>query len=153
VADKATILVLPPLSSEPAPAIQETPRPATAALVAPPAMLVAAYGALALGFAIWWLAGLVKLVRLIRSTVPVPAQVAALFRLITGDQGKSVRLLASDRIDLPLTFTLRQPIIVLPLSLCTTAEAADLRYCLAHEWSHIERRDIWSWHLATLTQV
>src|SRR5262249_22755710 len=25
-------------------------------------------------------------------------------------------------------------------------------YCLAHEWSHVERRDIVSWHLATLTQ-
>jgi beta-lactamase regulating signal transducer with metallopeptidase domain len=23
---------------------------------------------------------------------------------------------------------------------------------LAHEWSHVERRDIVSWHLATLTQ-
>jgi beta-lactamase regulating signal transducer with metallopeptidase domain len=142
-----------PPSSEPAPPPAEASQPAAAARVATPAMLVAAYGALAVGFAIWWLAGVVKLVLLIRSTGPVPAHVAVLFQQIAGSAGARVRLLTSERIDLPLTFTLQRPVIVLPLSLCRSGETADLRYCLAHEWSHIERCDIWSWHLATLAQV
>jgi beta-lactamase regulating signal transducer with metallopeptidase domain len=153
VDEKATVIVPPPLSSEPAPVAPEMPRPAAAAMVATPAMLVAAYVALAVGFALWWLAGVVQLVLLVRSTTAAPALVVALFRQITGSQGAGVRLLASDRIALPLTFTLRQPVIVLPLSLCRAGDEADLRYCLAHEWSHIERRDIWSWHLATLAQI
>jgi beta-lactamase regulating signal transducer with metallopeptidase domain/protocatechuate 3,4-dioxygenase beta subunit len=148
----ATASVPPPLSSEPAPAPTEVPQRAA---VAPstPAVIVAAYIVLAAGFLVWWLVGLARLVLLLRSTAPVLPQVAALFQEITGGAGSSVRLLTSEGLDLPLTFTWRRPVILLPLTLCRAGEEAALRYCLAHEWSHIERRDIWSWHLATLTQV
>jgi protocatechuate 3,4-dioxygenase beta subunit len=146
--------VQPSPSSEPAPAPAEIPQLADGgAWLSTPAMLVGGYMALSAAFLLWWLAGLVNLVRLARSTYPVPEGVAAVFQRIAGDCGSHVHLLASDQIDLPLTFTWRRPIIVLPGALCRGGDDKALRYCLAHEWAHIEGRDIWSWHLATLAQV
>ena len=50
-------------------------------------MLVGVYVALSAGFLVWWLAGLIKLVRLVRSTYPAPTSVAALFCQIAGHSG------------------------------------------------------------------
>src|SRR5262249_45792385 len=93
------------------------------------------------------------LILLLRSTTQAPEQVVASFRQVSGSAGENVRLLTSERIDLPLTFSWRRPVIVLPRALCRGRDEAALRFCLAHEWSHVEHRDIWSWHLATLAQV
>ena len=64
-----------------------------------------------------------------------------------------MRLLMSDRIELPLMFSWWRPVVVLPGNLCGQGDSAALRYCLAHEWSHVERRDAWRWHLATRRSV
>ena len=40
--------------------------------------------------------------------------------------------------------------ILLPSTLCDGGEPGALRYVLAHEWSHVERRDAWAWNLACL---
>jgi beta-lactamase regulating signal transducer with metallopeptidase domain/protocatechuate 3,4-dioxygenase beta subunit len=117
-----------------------------------PVLLVVGYGAIVGGFFVWWLAGVMQLLRLKHSTYPVTEAVAELFRCIAGPAGERVRLVVSDRIELPLTYSSWRPVIVLPGSLCRSEDAAALRYCLAHEWSHVERRDAWSWYLATLTQ-
>jgi beta-lactamase regulating signal transducer with metallopeptidase domain/protocatechuate 3,4-dioxygenase beta subunit len=101
----------------------------------------------------WWLVGVLKLVRLCYSTSAAPLRVIRLFRRIAGPRGKSVAVLVSDRLALPLTFTWRRPVIVMPNTLCLEADESALRYCLAHEWSHIERRDIWMWQTAALVQV
>jgi len=138
-----------PLSTSP-----EQPRQASISVwFALPLPLVFAYAGLATGFLVWWLAGLMKLVRLHRSTYPAPALAADLFRAIAGPAGERVRLLASNRLDLPLTYNGRRPVIVLPGCLCDGDDMAALRYCLAHEWSHVERGDIWTWHLTSLVQL
>src|SRR5207302_8833930 len=80
---------------------------------------------------------------------PRPA-VAGACREVAGPAGGRVRLLASDRAALPLMFCWWRPVIVLPADLCRDGDSAALRYCLAHEWSHVERRDAWTWHLASL---
>jgi protocatechuate 3,4-dioxygenase beta subunit len=116
-------------------------------------LLLICYGILAVGFLGWWLVGLVQLWLLMRATVPAPKGVHGLLQPISGPAAARVRLLTSDRITVPLTFGWLRPIIVLPTALCHAGQEAALRYCLAHEWSHIERRDIWSWHLATLAQA
>ena len=59
-------------------------------------------------------------------------------------------LLESDRIASPFTYTWRRPVILLPSSLCDGSEPGALRYVLAHEWSHVEGRDAWTWNLACL---
>jgi beta-lactamase regulating signal transducer with metallopeptidase domain/protocatechuate 3,4-dioxygenase beta subunit len=151
--EKAAAVAPAPLPSEPVPALPETPKLAAASGLATPATVVMSYAIASAGLLAWWLVGLVQLIRLLRSTVPAPTRVAALFRTVAGDTSKGVRLLVSDRIELPLTFSWRRPVIVIPGSLCQSGDEAALRYCLAHEWSHVERRDIWAWHLATLAQV
>jgi beta-lactamase regulating signal transducer with metallopeptidase domain len=118
-----------------------------------PQMLVFAYLLLSAGVLIWWLLGLLKLVWLYRSTYPATSNVLAVLRQIAGPGAERVELCASDQLELPLTFTWRRPIIVLPGSLCRDGDESSLRYCLAHEWSHIERRDIWIWQATALAQV
>jgi beta-lactamase regulating signal transducer with metallopeptidase domain len=129
--------------------------PQTASLlpaVSLPAFVLLAY-CLAGGWLLFrWLAGLIELIRLRRAARPVPEFVRELFGRMADPGGERVDLLASDRLALPVTFGWRRPVLVLPAALCTTAEWSVLRCCLAHEWSHIERRDIRSWHLATVTQ-
>jgi protocatechuate 3,4-dioxygenase beta subunit len=59
-------------------------------------------------------------------------------------------LLESERIASPFTYTWRRPVILLPEALCDGFQPGALRYVLAHEWSHVERRDAWAWNLACL---
>ena len=61
-----------------------------------------------------------------------------------------MKLLESDRIALPFTFTRTRPVILLPSALCRDRDATAIRYVLAHEWSHVERRDARAWDLAAL---
>jgi beta-lactamase regulating signal transducer with metallopeptidase domain/protocatechuate 3,4-dioxygenase beta subunit len=144
---------------QPAPATEPTPAPpeppqlaATVSWPSTPQLIVATYATLASAFVLFWLVGLGKLLRLYWSTYAAPPHAVEMFQSIARQAGSSVRLLASDRLDLPLTFTGRRPVIVLPGALCQSGDTAALRYCLAHEWSHVERRDIWTWHLATVAQ-
>jgi protocatechuate 3,4-dioxygenase beta subunit len=132
----------------PAPAI-----PRTASFPSLPEAVVLAYAAAVALLLLRGLAGWALLRRLYRGSSPVPAGVAALFRGVAGPAGAGVRLLASRRLDLPLTFGWRRPVILLPEGLCRDGDEAALRYCLAHEWSHVERRDACAWYLATLAQL
>jgi beta-lactamase regulating signal transducer with metallopeptidase domain/protocatechuate 3,4-dioxygenase beta subunit len=141
------------MTTEPEPAPPAAP--ALAASVSwptTPQLIVSSYATVAGGLVLFWLVGLVKLWRLHRSTVPAPRHAVDHLRQLAGPKGDRVRLLASDQLDVPLTFTWRRPIIVLPGVLCQSEGTAALRYCLAHEWSHVERRDIWTWHLAAIAQ-
>ena len=47
----------------------------------------------------------------------------------------------------------RRPVIMLPSSTSTDDDITRLRYCLAHEWTHVVRRDYATWQLATLLQL
>jgi beta-lactamase regulating signal transducer with metallopeptidase domain/5-hydroxyisourate hydrolase-like protein (transthyretin family) len=141
-------------ASAPAPAaVAVTPQ--TASLwpdVSLPVLLLLVYGLAGGWLFLRWLAGFIELVRLRRKARPVPAFVRELFRSLAGSAGERVELLASDHLAVPVTFGWRRPVLVVPASLCTTAHVSVLRCCLAHEWSHIERRDIRVWHLATVAQ-
>jgi beta-lactamase regulating signal transducer with metallopeptidase domain/5-hydroxyisourate hydrolase-like protein (transthyretin family) len=151
--DKRAEDAAPVASSEPMPAV-ETPLPVShAARFSTPMLTVFAYFSLTSVFVLFWLAGVLKLRRLYHTTYPAPATASELLDQIAGPQGRRVRLLASDHLEQPITFGWQRPVIVLPAALCRRGEEEVLRYCLAHEWSHIERRDIVSWHLATLVQL
>lgn len=60
-------------------------------------------------------------------------------------------LLESNRIALPFTYTWIRPVILLPAGLCDRDDSGALRDVLAHEWSHVEKRDAWTWNLACLS--
>jgi beta-lactamase regulating signal transducer with metallopeptidase domain len=128
---------------------------ATPLPVAPPSVPVVValgYAGIALGLGLWWLVGAIKLLRLRAGAAPAPQCVMDLFRQVAGPAGERVRLLVSDRLDLPVTFRGLRPVILLPAALCRDDDAAALRYGLAHEWSHVERHDLWLWYLASVAQ-
>jgi beta-lactamase regulating signal transducer with metallopeptidase domain len=110
--------------------------------------LLACYFAMSAGLAAWWFVGQLLLWRVVRVARPVPSVVRDIFRSLAGAEGDQVILLESDRIAKPLTFTWLRPVILLPKPLCDGHDTGALRYVLAHEWSHVERRDAWAWNLA-----
>ncbi len=121
----------------------------------PPArtVLLGCYFAVAAGFAVYWLVGQVVLWQVTRAARPVQASVRDVLLGLAGSDGERVVLLESDRIALPFTYTWARPVILLPTTICDESEPEALRYVLAHEWSHVERRDAWAWNLACLAGV
>jgi uncharacterized membrane protein YgcG len=99
-----------------------------------------------------WLLGHVGLWRLLRATEPVPAEVAAACRALRGGRA-GPRLLQSHRLRVPLSCGLFRPTIVLPAALCRRPAAPALRWVLAHELTHLERRDVWGCLLFGLGEV
>jgi beta-lactamase regulating signal transducer with metallopeptidase domain len=135
--------------------VADPTQPANAAPAPTPALsweivALAAYGAASIALALWWLVGLAVLWRIRRAAVPVPSQVREIFREIVGPAGNTVILLESELVQLPFTYTWARPIVILPRSLCGGEDIRELRFCLAHEWSHIERRDSLAWNIAAL---
>jgi beta-lactamase regulating signal transducer with metallopeptidase domain/uncharacterized GH25 family protein len=126
---------------------------APAPTLSPAAVIVLGYGGVVAVLLARMLLGLARLSWLRRKASSVPRAVHAVFEEIAGQTGRRVRLLASDDIELALVCPGWRPTIVLPGELCRDRDATALRYCLAHEWSHIERGDVWRWHLATLVQL
>ena len=113
-------------------------------------VLLGSYFAVAATLAAWWLVCQFLLWRVTRSARPVPTAIRDVFLGLAGHGSARVVLLESDRIASPCTYTWRRPVILLPSSLCDGSDPTALRYVLAHEWSHVERRDAWTWNLACL---
>ena len=108
------------------------------------------YVASVAGLAAWWLVGQALLWQVARSARPARRAVREAFLAISGPDGGPVRLLESDRIALPFTFTWATPTILVPSDMCFAANSDELRYALAHEWSHVEGRDYRAWTLVGL---
>ncbi len=163
-ADTGGWVELPPAPAVEAPAAPAAPSPApeppalavTEPPAAPPAgvawpdllpsllgWLGAAHAAGAAVLLARWALGHVGLWRLLRAAEPVPAEVAAVCRSLCGDRAPP-RLLQSRRLRVPLSCGLFRPTILLPTSLCDRPDAAPLRWILAHELTHLRRRDAWS---------
>jgi beta-lactamase regulating signal transducer with metallopeptidase domain/uncharacterized GH25 family protein len=112
-------------------------------------LYLAAVGALALR----WLVGLGQLARLSRRTPAAPEAVHRLLLAVGGKAARNTAVRVSDEIAVPITFSWRRPVIVVPRALLQPGQEDALRAGLAHEWSHVAHGDIWWWHLATLLQV
>ncbi len=107
--------------------------------------IVAAYltGVAAMMF--WSLLGLLAVRRLLRSSRPADDACRAVLREIAGPASDRVALLVSPRASQPCALAWRPTTIVLPETMARGDDPQKLRWALAHEWSHVERRDIWSW--------
>lgn len=116
-------------------------------------VVLIAYGLLTAAFLAWSLLGLWRLLLLWRNARPAPVELVSLLREIAGAASDRVRLLVSNRIESPIAFGGWRPLIVLPESACDPERRCALRYGLAHEWSHVERNDIWRWYLVAFAQV
>jgi beta-lactamase regulating signal transducer with metallopeptidase domain len=97
-----------------------------------------------------WLLGHLLLWRLLWLAEPAPEPVARLLAEMTGGRHRP-RLLVSRRLRVPLSCGLLRPTVVLPAALCEPTPV--LRWVLAHELTHLERRDVWTCLLFGLGQV
>jgi hypothetical protein len=87
-----------------------------------------------------WLLGQFALWRLLRRAAPAPPWLNRLLAEMAADR-PAPRLLVSGRVRVPFSCGLLRPAIVLPARLCETGAPAALRWVLAHELTHLERRD------------
>jgi beta-lactamase regulating signal transducer with metallopeptidase domain len=143
-----------PRAAEPAPAppVPAPPAPApfwTAERVV--AALVVAYAVVAGLLLLRWLLAHALLFRLLRQATPAPPRVAAIFDELA--PARRPRLLCSERARVPFSHGLWRPTVVLPAALAETAPAEVLRWALAHELTHLERRDGLACLLLGLGQV
>ncbi len=109
------------------------------------AAIIAAHLVAAGYLALRWAIGRRQLARLGTHAEAAPDSVLAQWEELTGQAGRRVRLLVAGAIDAPLVFGWRRPTVVIPLRVAA-GRTLDLHYCLAHEWSHIERGDLTAWH-------
>jgi len=99
-----------------------------------------------------WSVAQYRLVRLLQSSRPAPSTISDEFDRIAGKAAAEVRLRMSPQVDTPITWGLFSPVILLPASLSGTRDRSTLRYFLAHEWSHVRRRDSWTWQMVIALQ-
>lgn len=95
------------------------------------------------------LLGALQVRRLCRGALAASENVSRAWNALTGDAGRNVRLLLSDEVAAPLVFGWRRPTVIVPQTVAAAGGPAP-RYCLAHEWSHIQRHDVLSWTFAQL---
>ncbi len=84
--------------------------------------------------------------RLKHSGAAVAGQAADIWKAVTSENGESrpARMLASERIDIPMAIGFRDPVVLLPARLIDLADSTGLESVLRHELAHIQRRDDWS---------
>jgi beta-lactamase regulating signal transducer with metallopeptidase domain len=113
--------------------------------------ILALHGAAALFIVVQWFVGRRRLARLCRAAVPPSQHVMDLWNALVPTAGRQARLLVSEEIHAPLAFGWWRPTVVVPRPLAL-GDDASLRYCLAHEWSHVERGDVRTWCLVRACQ-
>ncbi len=114
-------------------------------------MIIAAHGAAAIFFAGQWFAGRWQLARLCRAAAPAAQHVCLLWKGLAQHHDRRTRLLVSHEIHAPLVFGWLRPTVVVPQQI-VSGDDCSLRYCLAHEWSHIDRGDLRAWSLVRACQ-
>src|SRR5262245_8373364 len=130
-----------PLAAAP-PVVEVPARPADAGLSLPawPHVVVGLYLAGAAWFLARFVRGCWQLARFLRSARPAPAAAWDVLEELC-PRGPLPRLLVSRRARVPLSCGLFRPTIVLPEALCQPDVGDVLRWSLAHELTHLRRRD------------
>jgi uncharacterized GH25 family protein/beta-lactamase regulating signal transducer with metallopeptidase domain len=145
---------------------------ATESRIDVPALVLLAYCGIGGGLLLWSLLGLLRLLHLKRRSPRASEELRNEFLQIAGvadaasfgpeagsfrrgddSLARRVDLRVNDRMPAPLTFGWRRPVIVLPAAVCVPGAEQERRYCLAHEWDHVRRRDILPWQFASLLQA
>lgn len=81
------------------------------------------------------------------------ARIRAALCQIAGSDITHVGVRSSEQIQVPIVIGIFTPCIILPSSMLReTLDAEQLDHCLAHEWKHIERQDLFTWGMASLLQ-
>jgi hypothetical protein len=112
-----------------------------------------AYVLVAGGLLFWCALGYVGLWRLRRSGEPVPPVIAELYAELTRGWIRPPLLRLHRRVLVPISFGLFRPTILLPEAYSRLAARSALRVVLAHELTHLQRRDAWSRLLLAVSQA
>lgn len=144
-----------PVVALPNAAVSQFSRPVLPPEFVPQLVQVFATGYLVcvVGLFLWWVVGVAFLIRMIRAGRPADESTQSLLREIAGDGADRVRLVISRDVRQPVACRAYGRVIMLPESLVENGSRQELRFALAHEWSHIERGDWWLWSLANLIRA
>jgi beta-lactamase regulating signal transducer with metallopeptidase domain len=116
------------------------------------AILLASHGMVVSWCLVQWIIGTLRLHNLSKRAVGADQSILDLWNEVSGSGDRSVRLLVSDEICTPMFFGCWNPVILLPPSI-SAGDPSSLRFCLAHEWSHVRCRDLVKWQLISLCQL
>lgn len=97
--------------------------------------------------------GGLALLRVWKTSRDAEPRVQALLSEVAGQSVGRVSLLVSPRCWQPFTFAWLWPVIVLPPALVAPGKERELRWAIAHEWSHVANRHTWGWALAGLARA
>ncbi len=103
-------------------------------------------------FMVVGLLGRIQLQRIMRNSIAASDKVIERWSHISEGRGSRVKVLESQSITTPMTFGYWAPTILLP-SKMVRHQGADLDACLAHEWAHIQHKDIWIFTWANLLRI
>jgi len=99
------------------------------------------------------LPGMLRLRRVVVRSRPAPAALVELLNQVMRGASRKVALRISSDINVPVAFGARRGLILLPESIVRGGDDEALRYCLAHEWSHVRNHDIPQWWVLQLCQA
>lgn len=106
-------------------------------------LLVSLYALGACYFLVRLVLGYAQLGRFLASAWEAPAHLKRTLAQLN-PQIRGFRLLVSPRLRTPLSCGLWRPTIVLPECLAESGDTTQIRWALAHELSHLSRRDAWT---------
>lgn len=98
------------------------------------------------------LPGMIRLRRVVRNSRPAPAALTQLLNQVMRGESRAVSLRVSPEISVPVAFGARRRLILLPEAIVRAGDDEALRYCLAHEWSHVRNHDVAQWWALQLCQ-
>jgi hypothetical protein len=107
-------------------------------------ILIAAYAAALLTFLGQSLMGTIQLRRLCRRATLADETVWAMWQAVSGRTTQNVNILISHEVIAPLLCGGWRPTLLLPRAIAE-GESTHLRFCLAHEWAHVQAGDLWAW--------
>ena len=103
--------------------------------------LITAYAAVSAAVTLWLITGALLAHRVRRQATPAPPELQALLQQLYGHEKRAPQLLISNRITAPVALGLRRPTILLPPS-ALPLHPSQLLPILAHEWAHLQHRDL-----------
>lgn len=110
------------------------------------------YGVVIAGLLALWCINLQRRSVLARSADPAGEAAREALVLIAGPRAAKVRLLVSSRVAAPIMWGVWRATIVIPRELASTPNSAQLKWGLAHEWSHVIRGDFLRWLVANIAK-
>lgn len=103
--------------------------------------------------AVWFLLGWLARRRILVSSVPADTTLRKALKSIAGEKSDQTRLLTNDQIFSPIMWGILRPTIVVPAKLAYERTDINLKFALAHEWSHVSRYDFLNFTLANLVNL